>query len=340
MRNRTVLLTPGGIEQMNILKALVFMGDHIARTSRLDIDRVFYSAMMQSGVNRFALVQGEHLYTSPKDFKFTLEVGSRNLPVVMNNFTSLPQSQFLRKRINLCPNAMWSRVFKIVSAPFDASLPPEYKTSSGYSEVRNLLDNIAGMCLAMDRKNSLVDITPVSRWKISRIAKLLPPELVIPTRNLLKQFQPERARLPVPKRSLASEDLKTLIDIFQSDLFLEYASRQSDLETATIARGTVLSKISDKAMELFNKHIDLIELRDSALSILSVTPKIIDTVFGKFPGTLAEELAKRAQALLADQRRLVLYDSNDLFGILMNDRLTRWESAIERGEGRYTKKVR
>ena len=50
------------------------------------------------------------------------------------------------------------------------------------------------------------------------------------------------------------------------------------------------------------------KLKKSSLSILEMTPKLIDAVFGKLPGTLAEVAAKVGVHALESRRRVVIYD--------------------------------
>jgi hypothetical protein len=63
---------------------------------------------------------------------------------------------------------------------------------------------------------------------------------------------------------------------------------------------------------LFAQNRNLLALRNASANILQITPKIVDAVFGKLPGVLAEVAAKLGISFLEERRRLVIYDFHEL----------------------------
>jgi len=65
----------------------------------------------------------------------------------------------------------------------------------------------------------------------------------------------------------------------------------------------------------------MLKTKRVAISLLPITSKVIDTVFGKLPGTLAEFFANALASWLQDERRVVIYQFPDLLRITMETRM-------------------
>ena len=63
---------------------------------------------------------------------------------------------------------------------------------------------------------------------------------------------------------------------------------------------------------VFSQNRNLLALRNASVNILQMTPKLVDAVFGKLPGALAEVAAKLGISFLEERRRLVIYDFHEL----------------------------
>ena len=84
---------------------------------------------------------------------------------------------------------------------------------------------------------------------------------------------------------------------------------------------------------LFSQNRSLLALRNASVNILQVTPKLVDAVFGKLPGALAEVAAKLGISFLEDRRRLVIYDFHEfMFQEVLFRNLMRMLKATEATE--------
>ena len=53
-------------------------------------------------------------------------------------------------------------------------------------------------------------------------------------------------------------------------------------------------------------------MRRAVISLLPISSKIIDTIFGKLPGGLAEIFTNLLSKWLDDNKRIVIYEFDDL----------------------------
>ena len=81
---------------------------------------------------------------------------------------------------------------------------------------------------------------------------------------------------------------------------------------------------------VFSQNKRLLQLKKSSLSILQVTPELVDTVFGKLPGALAEISANLGIRLLESKRRIVVYDFGPSTRDVLFSNLVRMIKAAER----------
>lgn len=268
------------------------MAEELSDQPGFDLESVFYASAFQAGVDRFLFPE------------------STSIP--------LPSSEFVRKRIELfgkTPSIVHSQM---VADSLSRVLPENWQKDEKFSNVWSLNCFLADLLDTMALKSSYLAV-----WGIPDPAELegqLPPELFVPVEQFLKSFQVLQTAFPAVQRSVTREEFGRLCQILQSDIFKTYSENQSHFDTATIPVDQALSEVSLTGRKLVADNPRLLSLTKSGLSVLSLSAKLIDAVFGKIPGAAAEGFAKLGQQLLDQDRRIVIYDfSSSVKGLLLSN---------------------
>ena len=259
-----------------------------------DLTGIFFACIIQSGAERFRV---------PKIEDHGLEELRRRRVI--------PESAFLRKRITTIPPRENSGA-RLVNHVFRACLPDDYRSDRRkYQEVHRAEMFLLELFLAMENRTSMVSVLSLPDPK--KLEKVMPPELLIPLRNLLVTIEPVALPLPLPQHTISSANIRRFHQIIDSDIFSSYRSGHTQLDLASIPTATSLGRISESAKMLLADYADAINLKRMTLSLVPITTKVIDTIFGKLPGVLAEYSGDILSRLLNDERRLVIYQFYPVF---------------------------
>ena len=79
--------------------------------------------------------------------------------------------------------------------------------------------------------------------------------------------------------------------------------------------------IGKQSNYLVTQNPHLLKMRRAVISLLPISSKIIDTIFGKLPGGLAEIFTNLLSKWLDDNKRIVIYEFDDLSEMTMRSRL-------------------
>ena len=142
--------------------------------------------------------------------------------------------------------------------------------------------------------------------------------------------------LPAVQRGTSREDFRRLCEILQGDVFKTYSENQTHFDNAPVPVEQALTEVTETSRKLVSDNPRLLSLARGGLSVLSVSAKLIDAVFGKIPGAAAEGFARLGQQLLDQERRIVVYDFSKTVQSLVISNLVRM---IRDGEKEKSTKV-
>jgi len=140
----------------------------------------------------------------------------------------------------------------------------------------------------------------------SSIDQLFQPAFGDSLKRLIQAFKPLQDNLPIPKHDVLRSDIEAFGELFSSDLFASYCDSHQSF--AHDNPETARSRTQRAGRSLAGKLGGAISLKTLSFSLLPFGAKIVDTVFGKLPGTIAEGLVKAVSG--HDAKRLVMYDSS------------------------------
>lgn len=292
-----------GPYQLGILSGasdILKVAEQITGEHGVDVEGIFYATAFQAGVDEF-------LIPDYKDHPY-------------------PRSDFLANRTTVIPRERSEQHEKMVRATFSAHLPDDWYRNDEYAFAFELQAFVVDLLDAMSTGASLL-----SPWGMPEIAEAkarLPSELSVPLANLLSAFTDFQASSPIPQKAVPTEDIQRFNEIISSDLFSKYAAAQSSLDDLEAPVTAVLPTVVSSGRDVFFQNKQLLQLRKSSLSILQLTPKLVDVVFGKLPGALAEVAANFGISLLESRRRIVIYDfRSSIQGILFSNLLRMMKAA-------------
>jgi hypothetical protein len=242
----------------------------------------------------------------------------------------ISNSEFIASRTTPFSNTRSNAHSDIINATFSAYLPDDWRNSIKFHSVSSTTIFINDLIDAMSAGSCLIS---TGRLHLIEIRELLPDELFVPLSNLLLTLTTVQTPSPIPQNVISTDDIRKFDDIISSDLFGKYVNSQSALDNSEVPIDKALPVIVSTGRMLFSQNRSLLALRNASVNILQVTPKLVDAVFGKLPGALAEVAAKLGISFLEDRRRLVIYDFHEfMFQEVLFRNLMRMLKATEATE--------
>lgn len=157
----------------------------------------------------------------------------------------------------------------------------------------------------------------------------LPSELSVPLSNLLASINDVQASSPIPQKALPAEAMQRFNDIMAGDVFSKYVAAQFSLEDSEAPIATTLPAVVSSGRLVFSRNPQLLQLRKISLGILQLTPKVVDAIFGKLPGALADVAAKLGVSLLEARRRVIIYDFQPVVQDVVRSNIVRMNKAAD-----------
>ena len=254
--------------------------------SDFNIETIFYTTAFQAGIDEFIISGWERDKGQPK-------------------------SEFIRKRTK---GISWKKIkhnYEVISSLFSNYLPDGWINKKEYSSIVSLQYFLIDLMSAMRTGSSLITANGIP--DIAQVQAIFPPEIALPISNIFSSIEDMNTTSPIPQMFIPREDLQRFNNIIMSDLFSEYVSAQALLDDSKEPIHSSLSKIISTGRNLFLANPKILTLRKNILGVIQVTPKIVDNVFGKLPGALAELASNLGISILESRKRVVIYDLGFIF---------------------------
>lgn len=245
-----------------------------------NIDPLFYATAFQSGVDHFIL-------DIPKKYYHQ-------------------KSQFVKSRITYLPKQKTNHHRDPIREMFSRHLPPNWERDEAYSSVWGLSAFLGDLLSSMEAGCAL--LATLGLPDPSRARPLLPAAALLPIEQLLDSFEVVTCPGLALRGSFDRDHLERFQQVLLSDLFTGYMTAQSALEDELRSVRPSLEGAAIAGGKVVERHPALVALRRGSIAVLSFTPKLIDAVFGKLPGTLAEAGAKLGASYMEERKRVVVYD--------------------------------
>jgi hypothetical protein len=263
----------------------VFQDDAKFQLQRtINLPAILYASAFQAGIDQFCV---------PEDFTDDL----------------IAQSSFLASRAKGIPITRFAP-YTLVQDAFSAHLPDDWLLGDDFAFARFLCRFVADLMIASSERTSILHL---SSWgsipnMITKVNGRLPSEIFVPISNLFSMISCSETPNPISQHVLSADDIERLNDILKSDLFDRYSASHASLDDAEIPITTAVSRVVATGRKLFSEKRGFLTLKKCGANVLQITPKVVDAIFGKLTGTVAELVTKIAINILESDRRIVIYD--------------------------------
>lgn len=222
------------------------------------------------------------------------------------------RSDFPKTRHQSLRKGTYLRRFRQIDKCFPGSVLEQKGESKGSRGIGNLKYFLFDLLVAMESHSCLLGLHEMP--DVNGVGQLLPEELLSPVRNLLSTFRTESTQTPIPHAVISTSDIRRFEEVIQTPSFLAYKRAHDELDSTRHSESKAMSEIVRTGRELVSKNASFAKLEQTAVFVLTITPKIIDTVFGRLPGVLAEAFGNSGVRILDERRRVVVYDCRKWIG--------------------------
>lgn len=305
MTSRTAMVGPFQVKRVKVVNEAVNSGRLFDGLPQLNVPELWYSSVIQAGIE--------------------------NLELFGTSDKIAVKSSILQKRVTWYdphpPELV--QIFVKVRDAFRNHFGVETEKMD-YS-LKILMSFIMELLLAAHRKQNLVYFDQIPDTK--SLENVLPIHLLLPFRSLLLTLQESSPKLASVKGTLAIQDIALFEEIIAGKAFCEYEHGQGSLDDGQIPISTAIRAVENQSHRLVSSSPLLLKTKRVAISLLPLSSKIIDTVFGKLPGSLAEFFTGLLTKWLQDNRRLIIYQLDDLTALTLVSRLDEYFSKRLKEEG-------
>ncbi len=263
-----------------------------------NIDKLIYASMLQAGVNLF------------------------RIPKIEDQIST--QSQYFKNHIEYYTDDEYQVILNEVRKNL-LKFIPEYDFENGaWSTVNDVESFIIELLLATNHGTNIVFLTAPPTQKA--VSECFPVEFSVIFNNFLSAFHQDTLQLPASQFFISIENVQQFNEILNSDLFSQYSEAQNEISVIETSESTAIANLAKKSTALIKKYVDLASPKETVVSILEVTPKVINHIFGEITGDIVELLSKPLKNALNSKRRIVVYDlSSILFNIVHENLLLKFD---------------
>jgi len=240
---------------------------------KIALDRMFFLSAFQAGVDHFVA---------------PLTADVRN------------ELEFLKKRSSDPPAADWE-----VAAGISRVCQAFVRTEKNGLAARSFAMLLSDLVCAMRNDAALLSLVPIP--SAAAIQEVFEPELALPLTQLMAMLEPHSESLPAPTVSIEREHVTRFKEILDSRAFTRYSENHALLQQASSEVGKTLADVRRVGTALVQDSKRLLTTRPAVLHTLGLVPKLVDSVFGKLPGALAQLAGDAAERHIKERKRLVVY---------------------------------
>jgi hypothetical protein len=216
---------------------------------------------------------------------------------------------FLQKRISSPKKDIEATVLSKVMEAFQAFRLSSAKEDRGFTHAAAFLSSLLG---AMHHKAAMLNIMALP--DPAEITEVVAPELAAPLIQLIGQLKPLAQSAPVPISTIDRSNVICFQILLESDTFAAYSESHAALTNAKKNSVSSMANIRKFGGVLIKESKRRLTPKPALIHVLNIVPKVIDTVFGKLPGALAQLAGNVAQDRLNDHNQIVIYQFDHWMG--------------------------
>lgn len=205
-------------------------------------------------------------------------------------------------------------------------LPDDWPSDEDYSALSRAVAILNDLLYVAETGDHAI-VSLLGLPDLDELPATVPPEITVPLRLLFRTLVRIEHNLPTPRIEVSKQHLLRYREILETRQFEEYARSHSKLETALVPLSDAGDAIVHSGAALSRTHERTFKLRKAAAAVLESAPKLIDTLGGKLPATLADMVTKPLATALRREQRMVIYDLSSVFKAIVLQRIDAYADA-------------
>ncbi|MCC9641633.1 hypothetical protein LOC71_05055 [Rhodopirellula sp. JC740] len=299
MTKRTAYLSPSNLGGLHAYREVSRIIDEVgerynSELPTLNVDALFGASMVQSGVDRFMLLQSER--DTIGDSKFIDDKTDTIAPKEIDD--------------------LYRVVFDVVDSQTIGRRDDESRSTA------SLAGHLVDLIVAARYRMSLVVTLPPA--DLEEYRQFLRPEFFAAIEILFSNLETEVAATPVPQSAIKASDVRRLNSILSSDLFVDYRDAQTAIDNPRTVIAENVKRASSTARSLTRGFSDQLSLQSLVLSGLSITGYAIELFMGKLPATAISPFKRVYQSYFIDDHRVLIYDFSAIWSRSFSQQLEPW----------------
>lgn len=282
------------------------------RLPKVHVPNLWYASILQAGVNKLEIP----MYPEDPIEGFFDDVA--------------PTSKYLKNRVRCTRIEDLVFITSFVSMAFGqdvTDVSEDVEVDAAYATIILFLTELL---LALRMKRNIVSVRPLPTYEY--VEPSIPIDLSLPIKNLLAMLQPTSLRVASSVKECNYTNIKLFDDLIISSAYKQYMDSHAVLDENIIDPDKAVNIIYKASRELASKFPSLVTIKESIANVLPVTTKLIDVVFGQLPAKVADAFVKLLQYWLKNEKRIVIYEFQNLSKITMEKRMGDYQRkfALER----------
>jgi len=262
MKERQVILGPFQLAQIETLDFLTNIPDIFRGQPQINAIDLIYNCIFQAGVENIEVAIHKH------------------------RIEGLPKSRLIRDRTRYSSSEDFDEILLSLKNSLNPFMPSDFNENPKYKSASKLINFIIDLLFALKRGRSIIVLTGLP--DIESPIYGIPPEILIPTRNLLMSMETVNPSVVVPRLTVKEEYLNTYNEILNSKLYNNYTLSHGTMEISSESAARALSEIKFASKKLHLEYHKLLKPKRIIATLLPITATIVDTVFGSLPGKLSK----------------------------------------------------
>lgn len=297
--SRQAIISPQTLGAISAYRMVIKDISEVLGDPIIDMQRLFYAVMIQSGIERFQLP----------------EMPAEESPV---------------------PTALAERVSRVSFKELDPTLREVYRvvlgatssdscTDSERREIQDLASFLQDLYVAAAFRRPIVTAQKIP--KVDSLQGILREDMLAVVSGLLEALQLITVDTPLARVELPKSELSKFQDVLRSDLFAPYVESQALLEKSGSGLAGA-SLIGLRARNLVDAFPAQLELKKTAVSAMHALPSVIEAMAGKVFGAVAKPFVSTLESAISHQSRILVYSFHPVWRQVWDSKLDKVKSML------------
>lgn len=273
---RQAIITPYSLGTLEAYSTVIRDISRVLEDPIVDMTRLFYAVMVQSGLQGFRIP------------------GGSKVPI---------SSLLLDRTVPISFEKIESKLVQLRSSVFQNARPD--LTREQRATIHSLAEFLVELYVAAEFRRPIATCAALPNQQT--LQPLLKDDFCIVIGALLGEVQTLSVSAPVAKFNIPAKDFSSFQRVLSSDIFQPYIESHTELEILSKPTNNLFEHIDYSARRVVDAFPVNFELRTTAVNTLRAIPSFIELVGGKLVGTFLGPIFSTIAEAVGHERCLLLY---------------------------------